>query len=145
MAILRMSTVFAQSANQLPPDEKLKLTRIFMLLTDNPRHPSLQLKKIAGAHRVNIYECRLDQSWRIILQQTSEMTFDLIYVGAHDEAVRFGSNLREAHARYGSNPLILNRVNSYLAGDDQAIDFVVVAQKDYKRWSVQASSSPAGV
>ena len=128
MAILRMSTVFAQLADQLPQEEKLKLTKVFMLLTDNPRHPSLQLKKIEGAHRINVYECRLDHSWRIILQQISELTFDLIYVGTHDEAISYGSHLREDHPRYASDQSVLSQVNAYLAGDDQAIEFVPVSR-----------------
>ena len=134
MAILRISSVFAQSANQLPQEEKIKLTKIFMLLTDNPRHPSLQLKKIEGAHRFNIYECRLDRSWRIILQQISEMTYDLIYVGAHDEAINYGARLRETHDRYGADRSILTAVNSYLAGKDGAIDFVTLPQADLEGW-----------
>jgi mRNA-degrading endonuclease YafQ of YafQ-DinJ toxin-antitoxin module len=134
MAILRISTVFAQLANQLPQEEKLKLTKVFMLLTDNPHHPSLQLKKIQGAHRINVYECRLDQTWRIILQQISEMTFDLIYVGTHDEAIYYGAHLRENHDRYGPNRPFLSMVNSYLAGDDHALEFVSLSPGDFETW-----------
>jgi len=133
MAILRMSTVFAQSANRLPKEAKVKLTKVFMLLTDNPRHPSLQLKKIEGASRTNIYECRLDQFWRIVLQEIGEMTFDLVYVGAHDEAISYGSRLREAPAHYNSYTPNLERVNSYLAGNDQALEFVPVSQTDLEK------------
>jgi len=133
MAILRMSSVFAQSANQLPKEAKVKLTKAFMLLTDNPRHPSLQLKKIEGAARKNVYECRLDQFWRMILQETGEMTFDLIYVGAHDEAISYGARLREAPVRYDAYAPILERVNSYLAGNDQALEFIKVSRADLER------------
>ncbi len=129
MVILRMSTLFTQSANQLPKEAKVKLTKTFMLLTNNPRHPSLQLKKIEGAIRKNVYECRLDQFWLIILQEVGEMTFDLVYVGAHDEAIRYGAGVREATAHYSSD-LPLDRVNSYLAGNEQALEFVKVSQSD---------------
>jgi mRNA interferase RelE/StbE len=88
MAILRMSSIFAESANRLPKEARAKLPKVFMLLTSNPRHPSLRLKKIKGAIRPNVYECRLDRSWRLILQGMGEMTFDLVYAGAHDEAIR---------------------------------------------------------
>ena len=130
MAILRMSSVYAQSANRLPKEAKVKLTNAHMLLTDNPRHPSLQLKKIEGSARKNIYECRLDQSWRIILQEIGDMTFDLIYVGAHDDAISFGARIREAPALYNSYTPMLEYVNSYLAGNDQALEFVPVSHTD---------------
>jgi hypothetical protein len=134
MAILRMSNIFAESANRLPQGAKVKLTKIFMLLTDNPRHPSLQLKKIEGATRKNVYECRIDQFWRIILQEVGEMTFDLIYAGTHDEALRYGAQLREARAAYDfSKPSIESRLESYLAGNDEAIEFVTVTPSELER------------
>ena len=133
MAILRMSNIFAESANRLPKEAKAKLPKVFMLLTNNPRHPSLQVKKIEGAVRTNVYECRLDQSWRIVLQELGEMTFDLVYVGAHDEAISYGARLREASVHYGSDVPILERLNSYLAGDEQALEFTTVTPSDLER------------
>jgi hypothetical protein len=134
MAILRMSTVFAQSANELPMEEKVKLPRIFMLLTDNPGHPSLQLQKIECARCSNVYECRLDKSWRIILERTGEMTFDLIYVGTSDEAARFSESLREDESGYGSDAAAVAQMQSYLAGCDDALHFVAVTRANLERW-----------
>jgi hypothetical protein len=37
MTILRMSSIFAESANRLPKQTKAKLPKVFMLLTSNPR------------------------------------------------------------------------------------------------------------
>jgi hypothetical protein len=125
-----MSNIFAESAQRLPKDAKLKLTKAFSLLTKDPRHPSLQLKKIKGAVRPNVYECRLDQSWRVILQETGEMTFDLVYVGPHDEAISLGARLREAGASYGPQVSIVERLESFMAGDDQSIEFVAVSPSD---------------
>lgn len=130
MAILRMSNIFAESANRLPKEEKAKLPKVFALLTNNPRHPSLQVKKIQGALRQNVYECRLDQSWRIILQEIGEMTFDLVYVGAHDEALSYGARLRESKAYYSSEFPIEERLESYLNGDDKALEFINVTFAD---------------
>jgi mRNA-degrading endonuclease YafQ of YafQ-DinJ toxin-antitoxin module len=131
---IRISNIFAESANRLPKETKVKLTKVFMLLTDNPRHPSLQLKKIEGAHRKNVYECRIDQFWRIILQEVGEMTFDLIYAGAHDEALRYGAQLHEARTVYDlSKSSVESRLDSYLAGDDEAIEFVTVAPSELER------------
>ena len=133
MAVLRMSSIFAESANRLPKEARAKLPKAFMLLTSNPRHPSLQLKKIKGAIRPNVYECRLDRSWRLILQGIGEMTFDLVYVGAHDEAIGYGARLRERGSPYGSSVSITERLESYLAGDEEALEFVTITPDDLER------------
>jgi mRNA-degrading endonuclease YafQ of YafQ-DinJ toxin-antitoxin module len=133
MAILRMSNIFAESANHLPKEAKTKLLKVFVLLTDNPRHPSLQLKKIQGASRKDVYECRIDQFWRIVLKEVSEMTFDLIYVGAHDEAISYGARLREARVEYGLSASIENRLEFYLVGNDEALEFTAVTLSELAR------------
>jgi len=134
MTILRMSNIFAKSADRLPKEARAKLPKAFKLLTSNPRHPSLQLKKIKGAVRPNVYECRLDQSWRLILQEMGDMNFDLIYVEAHDEAISYGARLREHGPRYDSSVSIVERLESYLAGDDQALEFVTLTPDDLARF-----------
>lgn len=134
MAELRMSNIFAESANRLPKETRAKLPKVFMLLTSNPRHPSLQLKKIKGAIRPDVYECRIDRAWRLILQGMGEVTFDLIYAGAHDEAISYGAQLRERGTPYGSSVSILERLEAYLAGDDQALEFVAVTPDDLERF-----------
>lgn len=134
MTILRMSSIFTESANRLPKAARAKLPKVFMLLTSNPRHPSLQLKKIKGAVRPNVYECRIDRSWRLILKEMGGMTFDLVFVGAHDEAINYGARLREGSFHYGSSVSILERLESYLAGDDQALGFVAVTSGDLERF-----------
>ena len=116
MLTLRMSSIFAESSNRLPKDIKAKLPKAFTLLTSNPRHPSLQMKKIEGAVRPNVYECRLDQSWRIILQEQTDMAYDLVYVGGHDEAIQYGARIRERGVLYMPQT-IEDRLEAYLAGD----------------------------
>jgi len=133
MAILRMSSIFAESANRLPKEAKTKLLKVFVLLTDNPRHPSLQLKKIQGTSRKDVYECRIDQFWRIVLKEVGEMTFDLIYAGAHDEALSYGTQLREARVEYGLSESIENRLKSYLVGNDEALEFTTVTLSELER------------
>jgi len=58
------------------------------------------------------------------------MTFDLVYVGAHDEAIGYGARLRERGSPYGSIVSIMERLESYLAGDDRALEFVAVTSED---------------
>jgi hypothetical protein len=130
MTILRMSTVFAQCASELPSNEKVKLARIFMLLTDNPGHPVLKLQKVPGARRSNVYECRLDNSWKIILERTGQITYDLIYVGTAEDAVHFGETLREQPPGYGAGTTAVSKVGSYLCGEDAALEFIPVDPND---------------
>jgi mRNA interferase RelE/StbE len=131
---LRMSSIFAESAHRLPKETRAKLPKVFMLLTSNPRHPSLRLKKIQGATRPNVYECRIDRSWRLILQGMGKMTFDLVYAGAHDEAISYGARLREGRLPYGSSASIVERLEAYLAGDDQALEFVALTSDDLEKF-----------
>ncbi|WP_020559004.1 type II toxin-antitoxin system RelE family toxin [Thiofilum flexile] len=93
MVALRISNDFAKEAHQLPKETREKLTKVFFLLTSDPRHPSLQVKKIKGAKRDDIYECRIDQSWRMVLRDMGQMQYDLISIGEHDKTISFGKSL----------------------------------------------------
>ncbi len=134
MTVLRMSSIFTKSADRLPKETRAKLPKAFKLLTSNPRHPSLHLKKIKGATRSDVYECRVDRSWRLILQNIGDMNFDLVYVGAHDEAISYGARLREPGPHYDSSVSIVERLESYLAGDDLALEFVTLTPDDWARF-----------
>jgi hypothetical protein len=83
----------------------------------------LQLKKIQGAVRNDIYECRVDQFWRLILQDLGGMLFNLICVGAHDDAIDHGAALREAAASYATAASASERIQAYLRGDETALSF----------------------
>jgi mRNA interferase RelE/StbE len=137
MAQLRISDTFAKSAYELPKEAKAKLPKAFLLLTTNPRHPSLQVKKIDVAHQPNIYECRLDQSWRIIPQGLDGDTLDLLYVGSHDGVIRWegvASKLGLADFSHDllfpDSPLLC--LEHYLAGEDQALNFTLLSPDDYQ-------------
>lgn len=127
MTELKISDVFAESANRLPKDAKAKLFKVFMLLTNNPRHPSLQLKKIQGSFRSDIYECRVDRFWRLVVQDLGGKIFQLVYVGAHDEAIEYGAMVREPLSPFAYRLPALGRVESYLSGDDEVLDFAQIA------------------
>ena len=131
MAELKISDVFAESANRLPKDAKAKLLKIFMLLTSNPKHPSLQLKKIHGSARNDIYECRVDNFWRLVVQDLGSMLFQLIYVGPHDEAINYGAMVREPTSPFRGRLPVLEHVIMYLHGDDNALSFTPLALGDY--------------
>jgi len=55
-------------------------------------------------------------------------------VEAHDEAISYGARLREHGPRYDSSVSIVERLESYLAGDDQALEFVTLTPDDLARF-----------
>ena len=92
MATLRMSKDFAKAADELPKNIRAKLTKVFFLLTSDPKHPSLQVKKIQGSKRNDVYECRVDQSWRMVMRDLGDMQYDLVAIGEHDKTIAWGAN-----------------------------------------------------
>ena len=76
---------FRKSYRHLPVPIQQKIDKQLSLLTENLRHPSLQVKRIKGTH--GIWEARVDIHYRM----TFEMVGDAIYlrvVGNHDEVLR---------------------------------------------------------
>ncbi|MCU0610683.1 MAG: hypothetical protein MUE60_02710 [Candidatus Eisenbacteria bacterium] len=125
-----MSQQFLKAAVSLPKGAKVKLFKIFDLLGENPRHPSLHMKKIQGAHRADIYECRVDDFWRLIVRVGGDVGIQLVYVGAHDEAIRHGAHVHESVEPFGAPPSPDGLVNAFLAGDDAALGFLPVTGSD---------------
>lgn len=130
MTTQKASSLFWESASCLPKEARAKLPRVLLLLTTDPRHPSLQVKKLEGAARADVYECRLNQFWRIILRHVEAMTYDLVYVGPHDEAIRRGLGVREPSAPYGVEPDLLVVLQSFLDGNDEHVVFREIAPAD---------------
>ncbi len=141
MVTLRMSNVFLEAAEQLPKNTRAKLPKALKLLTKDPRHPSLQVKKIQGAVRPDIYECRLNDSFRIILRDLGQMTFDLVFVGPHDHAISMGARACEPLAQYGLEQLpetVLrpwDAVLSYIAGNENALHFLAITKEQVTDWA----------
>jgi mRNA-degrading endonuclease RelE of RelBE toxin-antitoxin system len=126
MVQLRISSFFAAAASRLPKEARAKLPKVFMLLTSNPRHPSLQVKKVVGASRTDVYECRVNGFWRIILRYVDDTACDLLYVGAHDEALRHGMMVRERAVPYSPDMSAQEQLEAFLEGEEQAIRFLPV-------------------
>ncbi len=73
---------FHRAYGELDNNQAESVKKALRLLTSNPRHPSLRVKKIQGT--TDIWEARASRSLRL----TFEMHGDLILlrnVGAHDE------------------------------------------------------------
>jgi mRNA-degrading endonuclease YafQ of YafQ-DinJ toxin-antitoxin module len=134
-----MSTIFTKSANRTPKETKPKLIKIFMLLTKDLRHSSLQVKKIKGAKQKNIYECRVDKSWRLILKMYDNY-LDLLYVGRHDEAIICGGKLNNiisykvsCKADPQKTENTLERLRYYLSGNSSVLEHKTTTFNNLKK------------
>jgi mRNA interferase RelE/StbE len=76
---------FQRAYNDLTDQDAERVKKALRLLVENPRHPSLHVKRVQGTDR--IWEARASLSIRL----TFEMQGDLIVlrnVGAHDETLK---------------------------------------------------------
>ncbi len=72
---------FDEDYRDLPESIKDRADRQFVLLLENPHHPSLRLKKIKG--HPNIWEGRVTQNYRFTFQIAGEI-YLLRRIGTHD-------------------------------------------------------------
>jgi mRNA-degrading endonuclease RelE of RelBE toxin-antitoxin system len=75
---------FSRAYHDLPDELQRKADKALRLLQENPKHPSLRIKKIQGTS--GIWEARVDRSCRITLEMRSD-SFLLRNIGKHDEAL----------------------------------------------------------
>jgi mRNA-degrading endonuclease RelE of RelBE toxin-antitoxin system len=75
---------FKKAYQRLPIDIQQKVKKALRFLDENPRHPSLQVRKIQGTD--NIYEGRVDQKYRFSFQFEGEDKI-LRNVDNHDECL----------------------------------------------------------
>ena len=72
---------FDEDYSALPESIKERADKQFIILIENPHHPSLGLKKIKG--HPNIWEGRVTKSYRFTFQISGEI-YLLRRVGTHD-------------------------------------------------------------
>lgn len=83
MEFLR-SELFRRDFKQLPREIQDRTEKQFTLLLKNPRHPSLQTKKMKGKWgRMGVYEARVTQGYRFTFQLKDNFYF-LRRIGPHD-------------------------------------------------------------
>jgi len=75
---------FRDAYRSLPEALQKKADKALRLLAENPRHPSLRLKKIEGAP--GIWEARVDRGCRMTLQVEAD-AYILRNIGKHDETL----------------------------------------------------------
>ncbi len=71
---------FDEDYGALPESIKERADKQFIILTENPHHPSLRLKKIKG--HPNIWEGRVTKSYRFTFQISGEI-YLLRRIGTH--------------------------------------------------------------
>jgi mRNA interferase RelE/StbE len=84
--IYRRSINFREDFERLPPDIQDIARQKFRLFQDNPRHPSLRIKKMAG--REDIWEGHITQAYVFTFQwledpQTGEAIAYFRRIGSH--------------------------------------------------------------
>ena len=72
---------FARDFRSLPPDIQRRAAKQLQLLLDNPRHPSLRIKKMEGSQ--DIWEGRITKGYRFTFQVRND-TYILRRIGTHD-------------------------------------------------------------
>jgi mRNA interferase RelE/StbE len=77
---IRRTDVFIKDYRKLPQSIQTQVDKQLRFLVENPRHPSLHLKKIEGTDK---YEIRITKGYRATLM-VLEDTVELRRVGTHD-------------------------------------------------------------
>ncbi len=82
---LKYSERFRQAITALTEEERTQVRESLKLFLFNPRHPSLQLRKL-GSHK-DLWYMRATQDLRVTLQKDQNIG-TLRVVGHHDEALK---------------------------------------------------------
>lgn len=78
--IIRRTNAFLKDYRKLREDLKSQVDKQLSLLIQNPRHPSLNLKKLKGTFN---FEIRISKGYRLTLS-FKENILELRRVGTHD-------------------------------------------------------------
>ena len=76
---------FEQAYEKLTKAEKRSVRKALTLLSDNPKHPGLRVKKMEGTR--NIWEARPSKRLRMTFEMAGETIF-MRNVGEHDKVLR---------------------------------------------------------
>ncbi len=76
---------FEQAYEKLTKAEKRSVRKALTLLGDNPKHPSLRVKKMEG--RKNVWEARPSKRLRMTFEMIGEITY-MRNVGEHDKVLK---------------------------------------------------------
>ena len=77
---IRLSNSFPKDYNNLDPEIRSRADKQLGFLIDNPRHPSLRLKKLKGTDK---FEIRITEGYRLTFRYDGD-TLELRRIGTHD-------------------------------------------------------------
>jgi len=77
---IRKTNSFLKDYKRLPEEIKASVNKNLALLFENPRHPSLRLKKLKGTDK---FEIRISKGYRLTLRY-QEQIIELRRIGTHD-------------------------------------------------------------
>jgi mRNA interferase RelE/StbE len=74
---------FIKAYRALPPEIKEKVRKAFELFKQDPKHPSLHTKKIKGIKGQDVFEGRIDKSYRFTFHYDGD---EVVFrnIGPHD-------------------------------------------------------------
>jgi mRNA interferase RelE/StbE len=78
---IRLTETFRKDYRRLPKSIREKADKQLRFLSDNPKHPSLKIHRIEGAH--GFWEFYVDRSYRCVYTLESDAAV-LRYIGPHD-------------------------------------------------------------
>ncbi len=85
----RRTERFKKAFRALPAPIREKAIKALRLLADNPRHPSLWVKKVQGTE--SIWEARVDQKYRFTFQfenENDQIVVILRNIDNHDDCLK---------------------------------------------------------
>jgi hypothetical protein len=88
--ISKASSKFWRAYERLPTPVQAKAREAYALWLENPRHPSLQFKKVHD--RYDIFSARVDLHWRALCVKDAD-EFIWFWIGTHADYDRILSQL----------------------------------------------------
>lgn len=86
---IRSLDCFKKAYKKLPANIQKKIAKNLELLLSNPRHPSLNVKKLVTNYDPDIWYLRVDIFYRLTFQiDKEEEIYILRNVGRHDETLK---------------------------------------------------------
>ncbi|MFC1829073.1 type II toxin-antitoxin system YafQ family toxin [Thermodesulfobacteriota bacterium] len=84
---IRRTNSFKKDYRGLPEDIRNRVDKQLHYLVENPRHPSLRLKKLKGTDK---FEIRISKGFRMTFQYADQI-LELRRIGTHDVLRKEGS------------------------------------------------------
>lgn len=84
---LQYTNPFLRDCEELPKDIRRQLEKKLRLFSENPRHPSLRIKKVKGEVKGyrNVFEGSITMKYRFIFRILPNDVYEFLHCGTHTE------------------------------------------------------------